>query len=169
MVTCLFFFFPKCHYGQSAYYSNILLCIFCILNASPDVISWSRLLCAGEELAPACAVRIAMQGHKTINPQPAPATPREHLLFPDTKRSCWEAKGDKPGVPNGSVTESICIIVCRTCSRLLPGMGVEEQEEDAEAVEASFLSPLVCSKQQLGGLCVASAHLSICSLSILRH
>lgn len=156
MVTYLFFSFPKCHYGQSAYYSNILLCIFCIWNASPDVISWSQLLCTGEELAPACVVKIAVQGHKTINRQPMLAIPREHLLFPATKRSHWEAKGDKWSAPNGSVAESVCSLVCMMGNGQLPGRNVEEQEEDAEA--ASRLSPVTCSKGQLGGLCVANTH-----------
>lgn len=88
MVTYLFFFsfsFPKCHFGQSAYYSNILLYIFCILNASPDAISWSHLLCTEEELAPACVARIAVQGREMINPQPVLAIPRERPLFPATR------------------------------------------------------------------------------------
>lgn len=68
MVTYHFFSPPKCHYGQSAYYSNILLCIFCILNVGPDVISWSQLLCTEEELAPACVVQCTVQGHE-VNSQ----------------------------------------------------------------------------------------------------
>lgn len=113
MVTYLFFFsFPKCNFGQSAYYSNILLCIFCILNASPDVISWSHLLCTEEELAPACVARIAVQGREMINPQPMLAIPGECPLFPATKQSCWEAKGDKPSAPHGSGAQSISSLAC---------------------------------------------------------
>lgn len=133
-LTFFFFFFsfPKCHYGQSTYYSNILLCIFCILNASPDVISWSQLLCTEEELAPACVVRTAVQGREIINPQPVLAILRDHLLFPATKLSCWEAN-NKPSAPNGSGAESVCSFVCTMGNGLLPGRDVEEQEEDAAA------------------------------------
>lgn len=131
-------------FWSSAYYSNILLCIFCILNASPDVISWSHLLCTEEELAPACVASIAVQGCEMINPQPVLAIPREHPLFPANKQSCWEAKGDKPSAPHGSGAESISFLACMMgCCQggMLRNRRMQQQQP------ASFLSPLICSKQ----------------------
>jgi len=48
-------------------------------------------------------------------------------------------------------------LLCVMGNGLLQGRDVEEQEEGAEAT-SSFLSPLICSKQWLGGLRVAKAH-----------
>lgn len=152
MVTYLFFFFPpKCHYGQSAYYSNILLCSFCILNANPDVISWSQLLCTEEELAPACVVKIAVQAHKMVHPQPVLVIPS--IFSSLTPNNCIE----KRRVINWVLPVALRLASSFPC--LHSGWwarGVLRCSRRLQKQQlVSLLLPLFYSKQGLGVLCIA--------------
>lgn len=158
MVTYLFFFsFPKCNFGQSAYYSNILLCIFCILNASPDVISWSHLLCTEEELAPACVAGIAVQGREMINPQPMLAIPGECPLFPAT--SLVERQRVINQVLPMALGLSPFLPLLAWCGWAAAGRDTEEQEDAAAAASIIFVT-IHLFRTVPGGLCIANAPLS---------
>lgn len=146
MVTYRFFFPPpKCHYGQSAYYSNILLCIFCIFNAGPDVISWSQLLCTEEELAPAHVVQCVAQGHNAL---PACAAHPRCLLFTSTQTAMLRSK----------VWDTKCSWWlwgwASSFQCLQDGWWAAAREVQKQQL-MSVLSPHICSNQ---GLHAASAH-----------